>query len=244
MAGRRPLAPAPPPAPLDGAVAGDSSQSGSHQRRLPCSSCTRRRPLRQCHTAARVTTWPTTTREGNRPPEGSMALGCPAADRAGRAALQAAVEAGNPLPFLRGGQMGGGRRDQGPPRLQDRPTALSAWCPKTRGETSPVLHQLCSHQPPLPPPCHSQSPPASTAPSPVQLSLRRATRATRSRLAGTLTPAYPQPHPPGGGACGDCLAQPQHPQHSLGGLSMGSPSCQEGDRGAQAPHSASKGALW
>lgn len=37
-----------------------------------------------------------------------MALGCPAADRAGRAALQAAVEAGNPLPFLRGGQMGGG----------------------------------------------------------------------------------------------------------------------------------------
>lgn len=55
---------------------------GSHQPGLPCSSCAHRRPLRQCHTAARVTTWPTTTREGNRLPEGSMATtqnlqGCP-----------------------------------------------------------------------------------------------------------------------------------------------------------------------
>lgn len=147
MAGRRLLAPAPPPAPLDGAVAGDSGQGGSHQRRLPCSSCTRRRPLRQCHTAARVTTWPTTTREGNRLPEGSMALGCPAADRAGRAALQVAVEAGNPLPSLRGGQMrrgGAGTRDRpacrtalphclpGAPRREERLVLSCTNCAPTR----------------------------------------------------------------------------------------------------------------
>lgn len=74
---------------------------------LPCSSCACRRPLRQCHTAARVTAWPTTTREGKRLPEGSMALGPEASGRAGGAALGTLLEAGSPLPSLPEGGPGG-----------------------------------------------------------------------------------------------------------------------------------------
>lgn len=179
---------APPPAPWAGAVAGDSGPGGSRHRRLPCSSCARQRPLRQRHTAARVTTWPTTTREGNRLPEGSMALGLRGRRRStqGRPS-EPRCERRRPLPSLPCVQ----RADEGP-----APPAA----PPCRTESCPAPTVL--PPPPGPPPsslrvtCTPHPPPRRRRPSsavPAQLS--------RSRLAGTLTPAYPQPHPPRGGAC-------------------------------------------
>lgn len=92
---------------------------------LPCSSCTRGRPRRQCHTAARVTTWPTTTREGNRLPEGSMALEAPACVLGRRSRpSEGLLQAGKPpfLPRGSGGRLGvPGTRDR---PLRDRPTTV------------------------------------------------------------------------------------------------------------------------
>lgn len=72
--GRREADPPSCPAPsiLAGAAASGSDSDCCRQWCLPCSSCGPRRPLRQCHTAARVTTWPKTTREGKRLPDCSM----------------------------------------------------------------------------------------------------------------------------------------------------------------------------
>lgn len=162
---------------------------GSCQRRLPCSSCARQRPLRQCHTAASVMIWPTTTREGNRLPEGSMALGPHGRGRSRRSSpSEPLCEAGQTPPF----PVRGAPRDKGPPRRPAPPHCLPG-APRPAAPTAP-------------PPSHRWA--LFTASRGAQLSCPRA-ELSRSRLAQALTPAYPQPHP-GGGACGD-VAKPQHP---------------------------------
>lgn len=72
----------------------------------------------------------------------------------------------------------------------------------------------------------------------------------RSRLTGALTLAYPQPHPPGGGACSSS-PQASAPQPSLGRLNTGFPSQVKANQhslptsgGSLNAQSTSKGALW
>lgn len=104
----------------------------------------------------------------------------------------------------------GDARDQGPPRLQDRPTTLSA-----QRQVRRPLHCCTTVLPPSPLPASRRSPPASHG----ARSAVPAAELSRSRLAGALTPAYPGPHPLGGGACGEAWASHGPPQHSLGSLS-------------------------
>lgn len=109
--------------------------------------------------------------------------------------------------------LGGVPRDLGPPSLRDRPTAPSAWRPGAPG-TGLVHGPNWAPARLLPSslPATRSSPPTSRC---AQLRGPCAELA-RSRLAGTLTPAYPQPHPPGGGTCSDAQpappAQPGQPQ--------------------------------
>ena len=160
---------------------------GSCQRRLPCTSCPRQRPLRQCHTAARVTTWPTTTSDGNRLPEGSMALGLHRCGQSGGASLPCLEDGG-----------GGGRL--GPV------TALPARPPYCTVCLAPQRRVPSTAPTVLPPASSASSLPATRRSPPTSHSARLScpyAQLSRSRLAGALTPAYPQPHPPGGGACSD-----------------------------------------
>lgn len=223
-----------------GAVAGDRSPArpgGSCQRRLPCTSCTRQRPLRQCHTAARVTTWPTTTSEGNRLPEGSMALGLQAAGRAGEAALRNRLPAtGGFLPsrpgrrVWRGGAPGPGTAQPARPPcrtgclaprglvLAPAPTVLlPASSPSSLSATRPLGHsELPTHLP-----LH-----------PVQLSLRRA---STLKVSWSLNPCLPAATPAGRRGLSD--AQPAPPSTAWAWAPPASPG---GDCGVLVPHSASK----
>lgn len=135
------------------------------------------------------------------------------------------------------------------PAFRDSPTVPSAL---SRGT---VYSPLCTNcalltQPPprlLPLVALGRSPPAlPTGPSSaVSTQSHR-----RSRLTGSLTLAYPQPHPPGGGACSS-YPQASAPQPSLGRLHMGPPSQVEPNQhslstsgGGLSTQSTSKSALW
>lgn len=100
-----------------------------------------------------------------------------------------------------------------------------------------------------PPPSRGSWPLPTHTPHRTQLSCLYA-EPRRSRLTGALTLAYPQPHPPGGGACSSS-PQASAPQPSLGRLNTGSPSQVKAiqhslptSRGSLNAQSTSKGALW
>ena len=153
---------------------------GSCQRRLPCTSCPRQRPLRQCHTAARVTTWPTTTSDGNRLPEGSMALG-----------LHGCGQSGRSLPSLPGRRWRGG----GAPGACDRPACKTALLYRLPGapETSAVHSTNCApaRRLCLLPPGHSEVP-THLPQRPAQLSLRTA---ITLKVSWSLNPCLPTATP-------------------------------------------------
>lgn len=111
-------------------------------------------------------------------------------------------------------------------------------------------HQLRSHPASSqPPPSRGSWPLPTRTPHRAQLSCLYA-EPRRSRLTGALTLAYPQPHPPGGGACSSS-PQASAPQPSLGRLNTGPPSQVKPNQhslptsgsGLNA-QSTSKGALW
>lgn len=209
-------------------------RGGCCQPRLPCSSRARQRPLRQCHTAARVTTWPTTTREGNRPPEGSMALAPDSHGQSRRSCLPSPLRRpGSPLPSPGGP---GTAPPAGPP------CCTHGLAPQTGLVEAPTVLP----PPPLPPPSWSLggAPRLPQAPDPAQQSLRRA---VSLKVSGNLNPCSSAATPAGRRRLWLCEAKPQPPPAQLGRPRHKSPPPRphrEGDRGAQAPHSASKGALW
>lgn len=109
------------------------------------------------------------------------------------------------------------------PAFRDSPTVLSALSQGTM--YSPLSTNCALTQPPpslLPLVALGRSPPsrAHSPQGPAQLSTQSH---RRSRLTGALTLAYPQPHPPEGGACSSS-PQASAPQPSLDRLYPGPPS--------------------
>lgn len=173
-------------------------RGGCCQPRLPCSSRARQRPLRQCHTAARVTTWPTTTREGNRPPEGSMALAPDSHGQSRRSCLPSPLRRpGSPLPSPGGP---GTAPPAGPP------CCTHGLAPQTGLVEAPTVLP----PPPLPPPSWSLggAPRLPQAPDPAQQSLRRA---VSLKVSGNLNPCSSAATPAGRRRLWLCEAKPQPP---------------------------------